>query len=77
MSGIEKEIDALGRVVLPADFRHRLGLARNGKVLVSLDSSAIVISPLHKHCALCQKALEGPEPLRLCTACASKVKALY
>ena len=77
MSGIEKEIDNLGRVVLPADFRHRLGLSRNDKVLVSLERSSIVISPLKGRCALCENLLEGTEPLALCPDCAAKVKLLY
>ena len=77
MSGIEKEIDNLGRVVLPADFRHRLGLGRNDKVLVSLERATIVISPLRSRCALCEKIFEGTEPLSLCSGCAAKVKLLY
>ena len=77
MSGIEKEIDNLGRVVLPADFRHRLGLGRNDKVLVSLESGSIVISPLKARCALCKNLLAGTEPLSLCPDCAAKVKLLY
>ena len=31
MDGIEKEIDALGRVVIPIEFRNKLGIDKNEK----------------------------------------------
>ena len=36
MSGIEREIDDVGRVVIPMEFRKALGVEFNSKVLISL-----------------------------------------
>ena len=75
MSGIEKEIDNLGRVVLPINFRHKLGLQSKDKVLVSLNDSGIIISPVEKRCALCGVKLAYDEKLRLCSSCIAEIKA--
>ena len=54
MSGIERQIDKLGRVVLPISFRRRLALTENSKVRISLDDNAIIITPSKNvvHCAV-------------------------
>lgn len=48
MNGIEKEVDNLGRVVIPMEFRKRLGIVSNSKVMVSLEGDIIVFSPLRE-----------------------------
>lgn len=75
MNGIEKEIDNLGRVVIPASFRKKLGIESNARVFISLEDDVITISPSIKHCALCGKKLNPKHRLRLCDACVLKIKS--
>lgn len=48
MNEIEKEIDNLGRVVIPIDFRNKLGIKNKDKVLVALKNSSIVLTAAKK-----------------------------
>ncbi len=75
MSGIEKEIDALGRVVIPAKFRKRMGIESDATVLVSMEDDAVLISPISKRCALCGDKIEKDKKYRLCESCIFKIKA--
>lgn len=75
MSGIEKGIDHLGRVVIPMKFRKKLGIEHNTKVLVSIKEDVIMITPVDKRCALCGGRIDAEHKLRLCDACVLKVKA--
>ena len=75
MNGIEKEIDSLGRVVIPATFRKKLGIKSNARVLISLEDNIITISPSIKHCALCGKAINKEQTLRICNDCILKIKS--
>ena len=75
MNGIEKEIDSLGRVVIPIKYRKRLGLMKGARVFVSLDESVISISPQNQICALCGKTIDKKMKYRLCVSCITKIKS--
>ncbi len=75
MNGLEKDIDNLGRVVIPMEFKKKRGLVSNSKVLVSLQNDSILISPTNKHCALCGRKIGNGRQLRLCDACILKIKS--
>lgn len=45
---IEKEIDGLGRVVIPKDFRKIANIKLKSKVLLSLSSGGVFITPFKK-----------------------------
>ena len=75
MNGIEKDVDSLGRVVIPIKFRKKLGVESNSKVLVSLEDDMILISPANKHCALCGTKIENTQKFRLCNCCISMIKS--
>ena len=75
MSGVEKEIDNLGRVVLPVSFRNKLGLRGKDKVLVRVNEASIIILPLEMRCALCGKKITKEAKIRLCRACLDEVRA--
>ena len=76
MNEIEKEIDNLGRVVIPIGFRNKLGIKSKDKVLVSLKEQAIVITAAEGRCLLCGIKLSEEKSIALCTACIEKVKSM-
>ena len=76
MKGIEREIDRLGRVVIPIEFRKKLGIAFNSKVLISLSNGEIIITAQKSHCALRGKEIDANyHELQLCDKCINKIKA--
>ncbi|MBQ8393379.1 MAG: AbrB/MazE/SpoVT family DNA-binding domain-containing protein [Clostridia bacterium] len=75
MNGIEKDMDNLGRVVIPIKFRKKLGIEDNSTVLVSLEDNAILISPANKCCVLCGKKVEDEQKFRLCQSCIAEIKS--
>ncbi|MBQ8719949.1 MAG: AbrB/MazE/SpoVT family DNA-binding domain-containing protein [Clostridia bacterium] len=77
MSGVEKEVDKLGRVVIPIPYREKLGIEARTKVNVSLQGDNIIISPTNRHCALCGKKMKNEKRIRLCDSCIFKVKSEY
>ena len=74
MSGIERSVDDLGRIVLPIKYRKRLGICSNDKVIVDVDRGVITISPMKGVCALCGEAIQSESRVRLCRMCIDKVK---
>ena len=74
MSGIERKIDKLGRLVLPISYREALGLTENSKVTVHLDNGVISIIPTEEECLLCGKNENLNRALHICESCIEKVK---
>ena len=74
MSGFEKSIDELGRVVIPMKFRKKLGLTSDSRVLVLLNDNSINITPLKRVCALCENEISTEQKFRLCKSCIKKIK---
>ena len=76
MNEIEKEIDSLGRVVIPIGFRNKLGIKNKDKVWVSLKNQAIIITATENRCSLCGIKLGEEKSIALCKSCIEKVKSL-
>ena len=74
MSGIERKVDKLGRIVLPIGYRDRLGLSENSKVSVSISGNELIITPLEKKCAICGKKEDLHTSLPICSYCAEMIK---
>ena len=73
---IERHIDNLGRIVLPIQFRRRLGLKTNSKVTVQLENGTVIITPISAQCCLCGKRLDCENELKLCKSCLKRAKKL-
>ena len=74
MYEIEREIDHVGRVVIPREFRKKLGIEFNSKVLISLYDGEVVIKAVKSTCALCGTKISDDKRIRLCENCIEKVK---
>ena len=73
---IEREIDHIGRIVIPIEHRKELGIEFNSKVLISCKDGTITIRAKKEACALCGKKIEEERSVRLCEECIMKVKNL-
>ena len=76
MKGIERQIDKLGRIVLPIEYRRSLKLSENSTVMISLTSNSIVVSPIDKRCAICGSSTDLSDSVPLCEKCIVTVKKL-
>ena len=76
MNGIEREVDNLGRVVIPINFREKLGIEANTKLLVSMEKGNIIMVPVKECCALCLAHINKEAKIRLCNRCIEKVKEI-
>lgn len=74
MNGIEREIDKLGRIVLPIGYRKRLGLTENSKVTVSIKNDMICIIPAEIKCLICNSNRNVNLNLKICFDCIKRIK---
>jgi transcriptional pleiotropic regulator of transition state genes len=70
---VTRHVDALGRVVLPAELRRAAGIRPGDAISFSLSQETIAIARMEPHCVLC----EGEDKLLerhgkwICSACLS------
>ena len=76
MQGIEKEVDNLGSIVIPMEYRRLTGVDVNSRVLLSWTDDILTISPLDRHCALCGERIKPEREIRLCDECIEKAKQI-
>ena len=66
---MERKVDELGRVVLPAEYRNTLGLTSGCSVLVEPMHGTIVIKPATIACKLCGSLNVRHKRLCICEDC--------
>ena len=76
MKGIEKEIDELGRVVLPKSFREKLGIQKRSRVCLVLEDETIILSLADNKCLLCGSTNQINSDFRICNQCIQEIKSL-
>jgi len=52
-AGITRNIDRLGRIVVPIEFRRALGIGDHDPVEISLDANRIVVTKVERTCVFC------------------------
>lgn len=75
MNGIDKEVDRLGRVVIPVEYRKRLGIKEGTRVVFFLESNSLTVRPEKDCCALCGATVDCACGVRLCARCIEKARA--
>lgn len=55
----ENKIDALGRVTLPAQIRHKLGMDKGDSVDIFEDNGKIIIKTEYNHKHICSNCLDN------------------
>jgi AbrB family looped-hinge helix DNA binding protein len=58
-SGVERRLDPMGRIVIPAEIRDVLGLAGGDALDVSIRDGSIVLEPVGARCAYCGRLRRG------------------
>ena len=71
-----KRIDELGRIVLPAQMRKRLGVSTRSELSLSFDGDRIALSKACVSCRLCGKDTDVRADILLCQDCIERIKRL-
>ena len=77
-TGIVRNIDELGRIVVPKEIRNRLGIAKNDPVDIFVDGDSIILkkyAPLCHFCGSADSVVEYKEKM-ICRACALEIANL-
>lgn len=53
MVGIERAVDGLGRIVLPAEYRAKVGIKAGSKLTVCEEDGVLTIRPSSRICKIC------------------------
>ncbi len=74
--GIVREVDRLGRVVIPIEFRNVLGLESESPVEIFATNDRIVIKKYHEKCIFCgnDDGLFKIHDLPVCINCINEIK---
>lgn len=70
-----RQLDTLGRVVLPKKMRTAIGISENDNLRISLEGNAIIIKRDQPLCALCRcdKDLIEVGNAHICSSCAKEI----
>ena len=74
-TGITRQVDTLGRVVLPKELRRNLGLDVNDAMEIYVDGDSIILKKHQSECIFCgnHKKLTHYKGKHICEACAKNI----
>ena len=77
--GIVRNIDELGRIVIPKEMRKMIGVSNSDPVEITCDGEAIAIKKYSEVCILCSESGELYEVngKKLCRDCIQKIKVSF
>ena len=75
-TGIVRNVDDLGRLVLPREFRKHLGIENGTPVEITSEDDKIIIKRFNPRCIFCNGEGEITEFMgkRICVECIAKIK---
>lgn len=76
-SGRQRRVDSLGRVVLPADLRHALGIREGDTLAIDAADGQLVMRKAEPSCVFCGSSAELRELAgkRVCAGCIAALSA--
>ena len=75
-TGIVRNVDGLGRLVLPREFRKHLGIDNGTPVEITNEDDKVIIKRFNPRCIFCNGEGEVIEFMgkRICPECVAKIK---
>ena len=70
----ERKIDELGRIVLPAEIRQKLGITVKSAIGIYEDNGKIVLCKAEPSCRLCGGTDAVNTELHICSDCIAEIK---
>ena len=78
-TGIVRQLDSMGRIVIPKELRCQLGLRANiDSVEIYMDGGNIALRKFRPTCAFCDRLTDGVElnGITVCPSCVEKLEKL-
>ncbi len=78
-TGIVRQLDSMGRIVIPKEIRNQLGLRSNFDSLeIYMEGGNIILKKYRPTCAFCDRLADGVElnGISVCSSCVEKLEAL-
>ena len=75
-TGIVRNIDELGRIVIPKEIRKKLGIEKNDPVEICVDGETVILSKYRPVCHFCGKS-ENVREFKgkvICDCCVAELK---
>ncbi|MDD6203947.1 MAG: AbrB/MazE/SpoVT family DNA-binding domain-containing protein [Firmicutes bacterium] len=74
-TGITRQVDTLGRVVLPKELRRNLGLDVNDAMEIYVDGESIILKKYHPSCIFCDEVTDvvSYNGKMICRSCLAKL----
>ncbi len=75
-TGIVRNVDELGRIVIPKEMRKVMDIANNDPVEIYVDGEKIILTKYHPSCIFCGSSAEISDfrGKKLCTECIKAIK---
>lgn len=73
---MERKIDSLGRLAIPAEYRRRLSMPNGSLVKMVLEGDSIKITKSSIYCAFCgsEEEIKDVKGVRVCQPCIDEIK---
>lgn len=75
-TGIVRQMDSLGRIVLPIELRRTLDIAQKDSLEIYVDESAIILKKYQPSCIFCNDAKDviNYKGKNICQSCLNELK---
>ncbi len=76
-TGIVRNIDELGRLVIPKEMRKKMGIGESSPVEIFVEDDRIIVTKYQDSCIFCGSSseLRNFKGKRVCLSCAEEIKA--
>ena len=76
-TGIVRNVDELGRIVIPKEMRKKMGISNSDPVEIYVESDKIILTKYAPSCHFCSSDVEISEfkGKKICKACLEEIKA--
>ena len=76
-TGIVRNIDELGRLVIPKEMRKKMGIGESSPVEIFVENDRIIVTKYQDSCIFCGSSSELSDfkGKRVCRSCALEIKA--
>ena len=76
-TGIVRQMDSIGRIVLPIELRRTLDIAQKDSLEIYVDESAIILKKYQPSCVFCNNAKDviNYKGKNICKSCLDELKA--
>lgn len=78
IKGVVRQLDPVGRVVIPVEFRNIMGIKPGDPIEIVLQGSEVVLRKYNESCALCgsTRGLKEYKGKLICSRCAREISKL-